>query len=245
MRFDLISIIFLLIIFGLGLLGYKKGFFKTLTGFIKSIASFVIAILLCKPIALLLSNSKMGVSMTNSFIEYFEKKGIFSEIVTMANKEQIVSQSLQTLNVPSLLNNFLTKLLVHVVPITGDKTIGQSLAPTLTLYIFIGISFVLLFIIVRLLFILLKKFFNYLEQIPFVGFVNKILGCFIGTLKGVLLVCMITFVFTLIIPLDNGVSRFLVEQMRLENSSIFTFSKFMYENNFLLGLIAFIQKLFV
>lgn len=245
MHFDLISIIFLIIIFVFGFIGYKKGFFKTLTGFIKSIASFVIAILLCKPLALLLSNSRMGVSMTNNFIEFLDKKGVFSEIVTVTNKEQIVSQALQTLKIPSLLNEFLTKLLANIVPVTGDKTLSQSLAPTLTLYIFIGISFVLLFILIRLLFVFLKKYFAMLEQIPFVGFTNKILGCLIGTFKGFLLVCMITFVFTLIIPLDNGISRFLVDQMRLENQSIFTFSKFLYENNFLLILISLIQKIFI
>ena len=62
---------------------------------------------------------------------------------------------------------------------------------------------------------------------------------------GLLLICLISYGLTLIIPLDLGISNTLVDIMQLDNPEVTSVSKFFYENNFLLIIIAFFQELSV
>ncbi len=247
MKFDIISIVFLLIIIAFALLGLKKGFFKTLTSLIKNILSFVLAVLLCKPIASLLNKSSLGESLTSKFIDFFNSKGgIFAATITEGNKQEVINTALKEINIPEGLNGFLSALLNKMIPITGEATtVSESLAPTISYYIFIGIAFVVLFIIIRIIVLLLNRLFALIEQIPFVGTLNMILGGIINGIIGIILVCFITYIFTFIVPTDTGASTWLVSTMCLDEPDVFTLSKFFYENNFLLALIAIVQKWFV
>ena len=247
MKIDLISIIFLVIIIAFALLGLKKGFFKTLISLIKKIVAFIIAVLLCKPIAHLLTKSSLGESLTSSLLDFFNSKGgIFTTSITEGNKQEVINMALKEINIPDGLNGLLSSLFYKMIPITGETTtVSESLAPTISYYIFIGIAFVILFIIVRILVSLLNRLFAAIEQIPFVGIINTLLGGVLNGVIGVLFVCLLTYMFTFIIPTDSSVSAWLVQTMRLDEPDIFTLSKFFYENNFLLTLIAWIQKWFV
>ena len=86
--------------------------------------------------------------------------------------------------------------------------------------------------------------FAVIEQIPFVGVINKVLGALVSGAMGLFVICFISYVITLIVPTGNELSNWLVETMRLNDSEVFTISKYFYENNFLVKLIAIIQKMF-
>ena len=91
---------------------------------------------------------------------------------------------------------------------------------------------------------LISKVFAVIEQIPFVGVINKVLGALVSGAMGLVVICFISYVITLIVPTGNELSNWLVETMRLNDSEVFTISKYFYENNFLVKLIAIIQKMF-
>ncbi len=249
MKFDVISIIFLVIILLYGFIGYKRGLFKTLTSAFKNIIAFIVALLLCIPLGKLLANTGMGTNLSNWLNDFLISKNeaLFNVALTEANKEELALQALNALNLPTLLSGLLVKSLTSIIASIGTIgiTLGEALATSLTSYIFMGICFVILFIIVRLLVILLNKLFGALEKIPLIKAVDKTLGVVLSVLKGALLILVITYVFTFIVPLDNCFSNFLVNQMALGDDHVFTISKFLYEKNFLLSLIALIQKLFV
>ena len=83
------------------------------------------------------------------------------------------------------------------------------------------------------------------KKLPVIGFLNKVLGMVLNGIVGILLICLISYGLTLIIPMDLSISNTLVEIMQLDNPEVTSISKFFYENNFLLAIIAFFQELFV
>ena len=244
MAFDIISIVYVAIIVLFALIGLKRGFFKTLVSFLKGIISFVVSIFLCEPLAKLLTNSTIGANVVIKISDVLNSKGgLFTATITNENKEALLSQALNQIKVPNGLHDFLTSLVV--VPSEGSVTIGEALALSITYYVFIAITFLVLLILVRIAVKLISKMFKSLEQIPFVGILNKLLGTVLNAFIGLVIVCLISYAITCIIPLNNEVSTFLVETMRLEDQEVFTISKYFYENNFLLVIITAIQSLFV
>ena len=180
MRLDIISIIFIVIFIVSVLIGIKKGFFKTISSLVKGILSFVLTILLTKPLAKVLAGSTIGVNLENKLLNFLSSKGeFFQTSINESNKIEVISRALEDLNLPQ----FLTQIIASFVPITAENTVAEALAPTLSYYVLVAITFIALFIIFRLIAILLDKIFAIMEQIPFVGTLNRLLG---GVLNGVL-----------------------------------------------------------
>jgi hypothetical protein len=86
---------------------------------------------------------------------------------------------------------------------------------------------------------------SFVEKLPIIGALNKILGMALNGIVGLLLICLISYGLTFIIPLDLGISNTLIDIMQLDNPEVTSVSKFFYENNFLLIIIAFFQELSV
>lgn len=238
MKFDIISIIFIVIFVISVLIGIKKGFFKTVSSLVKGILSFVLTIFLSKPLAKVLLGSTIGINLEEKLLNFLNNKGEFFQIsINNSNKVEVISKALEDLNMPQ----FLTDIIASFIPITAENTVAEALAPTISYYVLLAISFIVLFIIFRLLSMLLDKLFAIMEQIPFVGTLNKLCGGVLNGFLGVLLICIISYGFTFIVPLDNGFSSFIIEQMELYDNQVVTLSKYFYENNFLLKIIALIN----
>lgn len=237
MKFDIISICFIVIFVVSVLIGIKRGLFKTITSFIKGTLSFILAVFLCKYVAKLLMSCQVGITLENKFLEILNSKGeFFMTTINESNKAEVINRALQDLKLPQFLTNFL----VDIVPITAENTVAEALAPTISYYILVAISFLVLLIAFRLLAIILSKVLAIMEQIPFVGLLNKISGGILNGFIGVLLIGLICYAITFIVCLDNQVSLFFIEQMSLCDEQVTTISKYMYENNLLLKIIAYL-----
>lgn len=247
MKFDVISIIYIAILVAFVISGIKKGLFKTLVALIKSILSFVLSIFLAKPLALLLSNSFVGKKITGKLTEAFLEKGdIFAIEITEANASEIIKMTTEKMSLPETLNEFLVNQLTklfNLQEMTG-MSVAEAFAPTITQYILLVVSFIIIFIIVMIVCSLLKSIFALLEQIPVIKVTNKLAGGVLGFFGGLLIVYLISFGLTFVISLHNDISDVLIKTMCL-NTDTFTFSKFIYNENLLLKIIAFIQNLFV
>lgn len=245
MTVDLVSIIYLVIIALSVFLGIKRGLFKTLTSLIKDILSFVLSVFLAKPVTMLLVNSNIGSKLSLKFETLLiEKNPIFETIITESNKDKLIELTLQQLNLPIKIVELFAKLLSNSIDLesVSEVTIASSIAPTITYYIFLVISFILIFIIVRLLVRLLNRLFKSFEQIPLIKVVNKLCGGLLGVVIGFLLVCLISYGLTFVIPLDLPISNWLINNMKL-NEETFTISKYLYNENILLIIISYIQGL--
>ena len=243
MAFSVIDIVFISIFVLSVLVGLKRGFLKTLVSFIKGLASFVIAVFICKPLATLLTNSSVGSKLAVKISEYLVAKGgVFTATVTAESKDILLSNALQEANIPSFLHEYISSLIV--IPSEGTVNMGNALALSITYYIYLGISFLLVFLLGLILMFLISKIFAVIEQIPFVGLINKVLGALVSGAMGLVVICFLTYVITLIVPTGNELSTWFVETMRLNDSEVFTISKYFYEHNFLVKLITIIQKIF-
>ena len=245
MAFDLITIIYLVIIALLLLIGIKRGLFKTLISLIKDILSFVLSLIFVKPLTLLFVNSNLGTKLTLKFETLLiEKNPLFETILTPSNKDKLIEMTLQQLNLPAKIVELFSKMLSNTINLesVNDLSIAAAIAPTITYYIFLVLSFILIFIVVRILARLLNKLFKSFEQIPLLKFVNRFFGGILGLVVGVLLVCMISYALTFIIPLDLPISNWFIENMKL-NEETFTISKYLYNENILLIIISYIQGL--
>ena len=58
--FDILSIIFIIIIAISAIIGFKKGLVSTLIGFAKGVVSIIVGCLLAKPVGTILNNSSLG-----------------------------------------------------------------------------------------------------------------------------------------------------------------------------------------
>ena len=245
MKFDIVSIVYVVIILLFALIGLKRGFFKTLVGVIKSVVSFIASLFLCKPIASILVKTSLGIGVqTKLFDAFTEKGGIFSTAITESNKGELVSNALTQINIPEILHEYITKLVSDYIPVTGEGiTVANVLSSTIAYYIMVVIAFILIFIVVSLLCLLLKKLFAILEQIPIISSLNKILGFVLNGALGVLTVFIISFVLTMVLPLSETLSNWFADTIMLNDTHVFTISKYFYTENFLLKIIAYIQSL--
>ena len=194
------------------------------------------------------SNSALGDSLTNKFVELFhDRGGVFAIKIHEGNTTEVIEYALQELNLPSALGGFLNNLLQEYISFesVNEMTLGEAFSPIISHYIFVVASFILIFILIRIACNLLNKLFKTLEQIPLIKVVNRTIGGLLGGIVGILLICLISFGITFIIPLDTSFSNFLIDTLRLENPDVMTLSKYIYQENFLLVIITFIQNLFV
>lgn len=246
MKFDIISIIYVVIILLFALVGLKRGFFKTLVSFIKSVVSLVLSFFLCKPLAQLLMSGSLGLKLQDVLLNSFNNQGgIFLTAITESNKSEVVSSALQQINIPNILNGYLTNLVSNYIPTTGEGiTVANALSSTISYYILIVISFILISIAVAILCFVLRKIFAVIEQIPIISSLNKIGGLLLNGVCGFIFVCIISFALTIVMPLNETLSNWLSDTMMLNDSLVFTISKYFYEQNFLVKIFAFIQSLF-
>ena len=238
MEFDIIGIFFLAILFIAFLFGLMRGLFKTLISFIKSIVSAVISTFLSKPIAQFLVGTSIGESWAKSMSESLTMKGG----LYASEYNEAIDQVIADLKLPAFITNFIPKLIEGLFPnIEEGSTVAEILGPAIVYYSFIVIAFIFVFLMCQLLVALLTKLFKRMEESSnFIRFSNRLLGGVLSLAIGFIIVCIITYGITLLVPLDNGISAWLVSEMKLEEDTM-TVSKFFYENNFLAYFIAYIQ----
>lgn len=247
MQFDIISIIYVVIVLIFLGVGIKKGFFKTLVSLIKNILSFIFAAFLSDPIAKTLLSTSLGTSLNGKLLEFFNSKGsLYTTTVTEESLHELISNGLNNIHLPESVHSTIFNSINKMVDLTAKEyTVGEVLAQCISYFIFLVVAFLILFIIIRIITGLLNKLFESLEQIPLIGSVNKLLGGAINLVIGVLFICLISYGLTFVVPLDNQFSTWVIETMKLNENDVFTISKFFYENNFLTKIITWIQNLFL
>lgn len=246
MKFDILSIIFIIIILIAVIIGIKKGMFKILIKIIKDIFSWVLAVFLCKPLTNLLINSLLGNKLTLWLSDKFlNKGGSFALVIDETNKVDVVTHSLESFNLPDFINSFAIDILSEKIIINEPVVVAEALGKTIAYYSLMLISCLLIFIIVRIIVALISKLFKAILQVPVFSFVNKLLGGALSGIIGLAIVCGISYVITLLMPFNEAFATWISNTIMLDDPNVFTFSKFIYQNNLLLMLITFIQGLFI
>ena len=191
---DIVAICLILIF---AVIGIIRGFSKTFLSTFGSIIALICAALLCSATTATLEKSFGAVT-------FFTDKsagaiaGIFGEDVLNATVGQVNSGAVP--NVPAWLTNIIKNLL-NTETIDASMTLKNVIAPIFGYYITLIISFLVLYILFRIVLFLIGRFLNKITKIRIIGRIDRILGFFLGTIKGMIVVQLIIVVIN-VIPLE-------------------------------------------
>ena len=231
-KFDWITIIYLVILVLGILVGLKKGFFKTLINALGGIIVIVVAFLLAKPVGALLFESNLSTGVLNSVTEWLVNQNASMNVaVPVEYAAEALPAALGEIGIPAALIDTLYSVMEPFIPVSGTFTPAEVIGLGLTNYIFIAGAFVVLAIVLFIVLAILKKVFEKITELPFIRGVDKLLGGVLGLVFGVLIICVVSYGLTFLtsIPACND---FITGQMYLNDDSVWTLSKSIYNYNF-------------
>lgn len=244
MKLDIISLIFLIIILVSVFSGFKKGFFKIIIRLLKGLLCLILAVVFAKPIASLLIETPIGTFIQQHLSDAFlAKGGIYTLTITEANKAEVFNSALTQLNIPQFLTNILVSYLNELVVLNGSVNVADGLASSITFYILVALSFVIIYFVVLLLCGILNKILKHLAELPIIKPLNRIAGAILNGVISVFSICLILYLVTLILPFSEGFAKWFADTIMLNNPEVFTLSKFLYENNLVIKLLELIQTI--
>lgn len=229
--FDKITIIFLILLVAFIVIGIVRGFLFSLL----SLAGFLIAVacafLLSKPVGDALTNSSIGTSMQGSIYDWILTKSNYAAYpLSQELAEDLLPEMLNEIGIPNFLNSFIISLILPYIPEVATEPIGQYIAHGVTNIALVVISFLVLLIVFSIALLFLKRFAKGVNKIPVVGLVNRLLGAVFGLAMGVVFLIVVSYGlnFVALIP---GANEWLVSELRLTDSSSWSFAKMLYEQN--------------
>jgi len=211
----IVDIAVIAIILVMAIISSVKGFMKCLIGFIGTVMSVVLALLLCKTVSSFFQN-QFGwlTSISNFFCERLST-------ISALNVDISDPSELSPLNIPVFIISVVAEAFSSEA-IPAGTTAAELIAPVLAQYLLNIISFLIIFLLVKLVcFFLNKTLGEAFRNIPIVKSVNGVLGFAVGAIEAVLLVCTVLYILSLF-PSD-GIRDFI---------SSTTVVYFFYNNNF-------------
>lgn len=215
-------------------IGFSKGFIKSLIGLIGGLLSAVLAYFLCASCVELLNDlviieglplsehiEALLVEKISEFSGAPGAENIFSAVPEGGYTESLITESLTLNGIPAVISSLISPLLVSAM---GETALPLSvfLAKIFTSFIMSAIGFLLMFIIISVVLNFVTNIVNKIFSLPIIGVANRLLGLLFGALKAVLLVWVILF-FASLVGLVAGPMNDLINGT--------TFVKFLSDNN--------------
>lgn len=229
----IIDIVIILLIALAGFVGYKKGFVDMIASIVSIILAFILAIVLQEAVAdFLIEKTGLGSNIENQ-IEDTLKNALIDEDASKSqeveNGENIESSEQleantkkQNVEIKGFIENFVKEeIIADNIPIIANN---------ITKFIFKGISFIGIFIIVIIITYIIRMILNLVFELPILSTVNKFGGLAFGVIKGLLWIFILFAIIKFLEPM--GVDKVVVDYI---NTSIV--SKFLYDTNFVVMLI--------
>ena len=176
------------------LLCAKKGFINCLFGFVSSILALVLAF----SFATLTADITGGLfglqdTMETSLIATFSELNGFNVVL---DQNADLTELLQTQDMSNIVANLIAQNWIDT-PIPEGYTLGMMAGETVAEFATALISGVALFIVLRIVFAILKKFFNFIARDGLLGGLNKLLGAAIGLIESILIVSVLVAVLAM------------------------------------------------
>lgn len=186
--------------------GYKRGLVGVVVGFASLILSIILAFAFQSIVAEALYNSGIGDSL---------KEVVQENIQTMLDNGENVEDSFYG----NILNS----------TITEDKV--QQAGEIVTMFVMKGVSFILIFLAVRLICYILQMILNIVFNLPILSSINQIGGIAVGVLSTLIKVWILLAILSFITPLPmfNGIAEY------IDNTFLV---KLLYNNNLLVTIIS-------
>ncbi|MBP5308755.1 MAG: CvpA family protein [Clostridia bacterium] len=182
-------------------IGAKKGFLGVIVGFLGGVITIVLATMLCKPVAALIGDSfGLRPVLQNYFGGAFNFSAeVYTTPVKDLTSEQI-SNAIQGLNLPAFLNDAIANLIhskIEASNIAADVTLQMMIVDGITGAALTAIAWFSLFVLMIIIFSIIKHFVKAFNNIPIIGPVNKLLGAVLCLVIAVFVICVLMYLFVL------------------------------------------------
>lgn len=206
-----LDLIVLCLLIFVSLIGLKQGFINRLVGIVAGILSLVIAFTCCKPFANLLNITfNMQNALTGSLSKAFAKNDGFN--VTITDIDQVKN----LLDNQNLLPSFIKNAVLKINNFAGDKTLAQLLGEVCAKFVVLAISFIILWLLVRLACVLLKFGFAKIEdKHDGIFLANKLLGVCLGFFQCLVVIYVIIFLVTVLPSSIMGWLQNIIDQSKI------------------------------
>ena len=182
----------------------KRGFVNCFFSFVSTIAALLLAFALAKPVVSL-TNGLFGLEALfgEKFTVAFSKLSGFNIDISGSGVESALADK----NLPAILANLAVSKFGNGTLAAGT-TLGMVVGQTTAGLAVTVISFITLFILIKLALLLLRNVFNAIvDNLPLFNVLDGFLGALVGLLEGVAIVCLILSVLA-VIPSQSMVEFF-------------------------------------
>ena len=173
-----IAIIVILVIFLI--IGIAKGFLKQVLGLVGTVLALILAFSFCKQLAdVIITNTSLKAAIAPGIAEFL---GLPETLVDA----ETATETLRQANIPEFMIASISEYIAQLNESTVNlsKIVSEAIAG----YIIVFLSFVAIFIGVKLVSLILKGFSKLLTKIQVIKFVDRLLGSVLGLVKGLLVV---------------------------------------------------------
>lgn len=190
---DIVIAVIALIIIGSNV---QKGFVKQIIGLVATIGAVLVAYFFCKDLVNLV-NEKFGWhdKLAEKLLGIFGKKEAFNAALT----EENVRAAVASIGLPDFVADACAKLMSGVGG--AAENVGQFLSDVAAKYILLAASFIVLFIVARLVLGLVKGIIIKIVSLPIISGVDKLLALVLGVIKAVIVIYVGLYVIQMI-PLN-------------------------------------------
>jgi len=210
----IIDIVIILILVGYAVVGISKGFYESLLKFIGSFGALAGAIFGSKFVLGLINGI---VNITNIFANMVyntlsSQSEVFTQVITDESARQQIIETLKGSEIFSILKNFMIEL---VEKAELNSVVGHVISAPIGYIISVIVVAILIFLLIKFIVFLLSKLFSN-KEIEHGGKsgLDRTLGLFLGTAKGLVFIVALYFIISLLtyVPfISNTVSTYINE----------------------------------
>lgn len=210
------SIIVDLVVIGIILLCIITGYVRGLTGSLIKILSFVLSIVIAFVLFVPISN--LIIDKTN-----------IDENLEQSIREMIIQDNeTEEKNMPTAITDYIGEQVEQAAD-NAKESIVNSTARDVSLTIVKAGTWIVLFIVARILLICLKFITGLIAKLPVIKQFDKLGGVIYGILEGLIIVYVILAIISFVSPMLNGTLSSAIEESYI--------GSMMYNNNLLLNII--------
>lgn len=233
-KFDFLSIAYIVIILLALVIGIFKGFLNSFLSLMVFLGAILIAYFVSRPLANWLESMPLQDQIYQGIYGWLStgNEEAFAVIITNENKDEILSQIMESLSIPEFLSNKIIPLLEANIPQEGIE-VGILICTTITYYALTAISFLIAWLVAFIILLIVKSILKKILKFNFIKAIDRLLGGIVGLAVGICLCLVISYGISFASSMNEGIYAYFNELLYLEDDSVYTIAKMLYQTNIL------------